>query len=174
MGLTQHEKGAETVQTLVNLALMRGNIGRPGAGMCPVRGHSNVQGQRTVGITEKPEMVPADKIKSLFGIDVPQKKGVNIVEACERIIDGSVRAMVMLGGNLVESVPDHGRVQPAWRKLRLTVNILTKLNRSALIHGGISYILPCLGRIEIDEQASGQQAVAMEDSTGCMHGSRGQ
>jgi molybdopterin-dependent oxidoreductase alpha subunit len=174
MGLTQHEKGAETVQTMVNLALMRGNIGRPGAGICPVRGHSNVQGQRTVGITEKPAMVPADKIKSLFGIEVPQKKGVNIVEACERIIDGSVRAMVMLGGNLVQSVPDHGRVQPAWRKLRLTVNILTKLNRSALIHGEVSYILPCLGRIEIDEQASGRQAVAMEDSTGCMHGSRGQ
>jgi len=174
MGLTQHEKGAQTVQTMVNLALMRGNIGRPGAGICPVRGHSNVQGQRTVGITEKPWMVPKDKIKSLFAIDVPEKKGVAIVEACEKIIDGSVRAMVMLGGNLVRSVPDHRRVDPAWRKLRLTVNILTKLNRSALVHGEVSYILPCLGRIEIDKQASGQQAVATEDSTGCMHGSRGQ
>jgi molybdopterin-dependent oxidoreductase alpha subunit len=174
MGLTQHEKGAQTVQTMVDLALMRGNIGRPGAGICPVRGHSNVQGQRTVGITEKPGMVPKDKIKSLFAIDVPDKKGVNIVEACEKIIDGSVRAMVMLGGNLVRSVPDHRRVDPAWRKLRLTVNILTKLNRSALVHGEISYILPCLGRIEIDKQASGPQAVAMEDSTGCMHGSWGQ
>jgi molybdopterin-dependent oxidoreductase alpha subunit len=174
MGLTQHHKGAETVQTMVNLALMRGSIGRPGAGICPVRGHSNVQGQRTVGITEKPGMVPADKIKTLFGVDVPQKKGVNIVEACERIIEGSVRAMIMLGGNLVRAVPDHGRVQPAWRKLRLTVNILTKLNRSALVHGEVSYILPCLGRIEIDEQASGRQPVAMEDSTGCMHGSWGQ
>ena len=174
MGLTQHEKGAETVQTMVNLALMRGNIGRPGAGICPVRGHSNVQGQRTVGITEKPDKVPSDKIKALFGIDVPQKKGVNIVEACEGIVKGSVRAMVMLGGNLVRAVPDHNVVQPAWRKLRLTVNILTKLNRSALVHGEVSYILPCLGRIEIDQQASGPQAVAMEDSTGCMHGSRGQ
>jgi molybdopterin-dependent oxidoreductase alpha subunit len=174
MGLTQHEKGAETVQTMVNLALMRGNIGVPGAGICPVRGHSNVQGQRTVGITEKPWMVPKDKIKSRFGIDVPEKKGVAIVEACEKIIDGSVRAVVMLGGNLVRSVPDHRRVHPAWRKLRLTVNILTKLNRSALVHGEVSYILPCLGRIEIDQQASGQQAVAMEDSTGCMHGSWGQ
>jgi molybdopterin-dependent oxidoreductase alpha subunit len=174
MGLTQHEKGAETVQTMVNLALMRGNIGRPGAGICPVRGHSNVQGQRTVGITEKPGMVPKEKIKTLFGIEVPEKKGVNIVEACEKIIAGSVKAMVMLGGNLVQSVPDHGRVQPAWRKLRLTVNILTKLNRSALVHGEVSYILPCLGRIEIDEQATGRQAVAMEDSTGCMHGSWGQ
>jgi molybdopterin-dependent oxidoreductase alpha subunit len=174
MGLTQHEKGAQTVQTLVNLALMRGNVGRPGAGICPVRGHSNVQGQRTVGITEKPEKVPKDKVKGLFGIDVPEKKGVNIVEACEKIISGEVKAMVMLGGNLVNAVPDHGQVRPAWRKMRLTVNILTKLNRSGLIHGEVSYILPCLGRIEIDEQASGKQAVAMEDSTGCMHGSWGQ
>jgi molybdopterin-dependent oxidoreductase alpha subunit len=174
MGLTQHKKGAETVQTLVNLALMRGNVGRPGAGICPVRGHSNVQGQRTVGITEKPEMVPGDKIKSLFGIDVPQKKGLNTVEACEKVIDGSVRAIVLLGGNLVRSIPDHGRTVPAWRKLRLTVSILTKLNRTALAHGEISYILPSLGRIEIDEQASGRQAVSMESSTGHMHGSRGQ
>jgi molybdopterin-dependent oxidoreductase alpha subunit len=174
MGLTQHKKGVETIQTLVNLALMRGNIGRPGAGICPVRGHSNVQGQRTVGITEKPEQVPADKLKQLFGIDTPKQKGVNTVEACEKIIDGSVRAMVSLGGNLVRAVPEHRLVEPAWRKLRLTVQILTKLNRTALVHGEISYILPCLGRIEIDQQASGPQAVSMEDSTGCMHGSRGQ
>jgi molybdopterin-dependent oxidoreductase alpha subunit len=174
MGLTQHKKGVETVQTLVNLALMRGNIGRPGAGICPVRGHSNVQGQRTVGITEKPEQVPADKLKQLFGIDVPKKKGVNTVEACEKIIEGGIRAVVLLGGNLVRAVPDHRLVEPAWRKLRLTVQIITKLNRTALVHGEISYILPCLGRIEIDRQASGPQAVSMEDSTGCMHGSRGQ
>jgi molybdopterin-dependent oxidoreductase alpha subunit len=174
MGLTQHKKGVETIQTLVNLALMRGNIGRPGAGICPVRGHSNVQGQRTVGITEKPEQVPADKLKKLFGIDMPKDKGVNTVEACEKIIDGSVRAIVLLGGNLVRAVPEHRLVEPAWRKLRLTVQILTKLNRTALVHGEISYILPCLGRIEIDQQASGPQAVSMEDSTGCMHGSRGQ
>jgi molybdopterin-dependent oxidoreductase alpha subunit len=174
MGLTQHKKGVETVQTLVNLALLRGSIGRPGAGICPVRGHSNVQGQRTVGITEKPEQVPAEKLKQLFGIKTPQKKGVNTVEACEKIIDGAVRAMILLGGNLVRAVPEHRLVDPAWRKLRLTAQILTKLNRTALVHGEISYILPCLGRIEIDQQASGPQAVSMEDSTGCMHGSRGQ
>lgn len=127
-----------------------------------------------MGITEKPGLVPAKKIKALFGIDVPQKKGLTTVEACEKIIDGSVRAMVLLGGNLVRSVPEHRLVEPAWRKLRLTIYILTKLNRSALVHGQISYILPCLGRIEIDRQASGPQAVSMEDSTGCMHGSRGQ
>ncbi|MCC8981463.1 FdhF/YdeP family oxidoreductase [Bradyrhizobium acaciae] len=174
MGLTQHEQGVETVQTLVNLALMRGNVGRPGAGIAPVRGHSNVQGQRTVGITEKPWMVPADKIKQQFGIDVPDNKGLTTVEACAKVIDGSVRAMVLLGGNLVRAVPEHRLVEPAWRKLRLTVNILTKLNRSALVHGEVSFILPCLGRIEFDEQATGRQAVAMEDSTGCMHGSRAQ
>src|SRR4051812_20302946 len=109
MGLTQHKKGVETIQTMVNLALMRDNIGRPGAGICPVRGHSNVQGQRTVGITEKPDKVPQQKLKELFGIATPQQKGVNTVEACEKIIDGSVRAVVLLGGNLVRSVPDHRR-----------------------------------------------------------------
>jgi anaerobic selenocysteine-containing dehydrogenase len=124
MGLTQHEQGVETVRTLINLALMRGNVGRPGAGICPVRGHSNVQGQRTVGITEKPTMVPADKIKQQFGIDVPESKGLTTVEACAKIIDGSVRAMVLLGGNLVRAVPEHRLVEPAWHKLRLTVNIL--------------------------------------------------
>jgi molybdopterin-dependent oxidoreductase alpha subunit len=174
MGLTQHKKGVQTVQTMVNLALMRGNIGRPGAGMCPVRGHSNVQGQRTVGITEKPEKIPADKLKQQFGFDVPQEKGLNTVEACEKILDGTVRAVFQLGGNLVRSVPDHYRIDPVWRKLRLTVQILTKLNRSALVHGEISYILPCLSRTEIDRQKSGPQAVSMEDSTGCMHGSLGQ
>jgi molybdopterin-dependent oxidoreductase alpha subunit len=174
MGLTQHKKGVETIHMMVNLALMRGNIGRPGAGICPVRGHSNVQGQRTVGITEKPEQVPSGKLKELFGIEVPKNKGVNTVEACEKILAGSVRAVVLLGGNLVRSVPEHRLIEPAWRKLRLTVQVLTKLNRTALVHGDISYILPCLGRIEIDNQASGPQAVSMEDSTGCMHGSRGQ
>jgi anaerobic selenocysteine-containing dehydrogenase len=174
MGLTQHKKSVETVQTMVNLALLRGNIGRPGAGICPVRGHSNVQGQRTVGITEKPKLVPAEKIKELFGFKIPEEKGVNTVEACEKILKGEVNAFIMLGGNFVRAVPDHRQIHPAWRRIPLTVQILTKLNRSALVHGRISYILPCLGRIEIDNQATGPQAVSMEDSTGCMHGSRGQ
>lgn len=171
MGLTQHKKGVQTVQTVCNLAFLRGNIGRPGAGICPVRGHSNVQGQRTVGITEKPDKVPKDKLKMLFDLDVPEEKGMNTVEACEGIIDGRVRAMFMLGGNLVRSVPEHTLIEPAWKRLRLTVQILTKLNRSALTHGEVSYILPCLGRTEIDVQASGPQVVTMEDSTGCMHAS---
>jgi molybdopterin-dependent oxidoreductase alpha subunit len=173
MGLTQHKKGVETVQTLVNLALLRGSIGKPGAGICPVRGHSNVQGQRTVGITEKPALVPVDKLREHFGVETPPDKGMNTVEACEAILQGRVQAFVMLGGNFVRAIPDRARMEPAWRRLPLTVQVLTKLNRSAIVHGEVSYILPCLGRTELDEQPGGPQDVSVEDSTGCMHGSRG-
>jgi len=173
MGLTQQVGGVENVQLLVNVLLLRGNIGKPGAGVLPVRGHSNVQGQRTVGITEKPELVPNDKLKELYGFDPPQEKGLNCVEAAQGVLKGEVKAMFQLGGNLVRSLPDHNQLLPAWRKMRLTVQIETKLNRSCLVHGEISYILPCLGRIEIDDQATGPQAVSMEDSTACIHGSRG-
>jgi molybdopterin-dependent oxidoreductase alpha subunit len=173
MGLTQHRKGVESVQMLINLLLLRGNIGRPGAGICPVRGHSNVQGQRTVGITEKPELVPLDKLRAQYGFEPPTETGLNTVEACEGIIAGSVKAFIGLGGNFVRAVPDTARMEEAWRKLRLSVQISTKLNRSHLIHGEIAYILPCLGRIEIDAQETGPQAVSMEDSSACIHGSRG-
>jgi molybdopterin-dependent oxidoreductase alpha subunit len=173
MGLTQHRHAVESVQMIVNLLLLRGNIGKPGAGILPVRGHSNVQGQRTVGITEKPELVPVEKLEAQFGFTVPKEKGLATVETCEGVLTGSVKAVIQLGGNLVRSVPDHAQIVPAWRKLRLTVQILTKLNKSCVVHGEVSYILPCLGRIEIDRQASCPQAVTMEDSTGCMHGSRG-
>lgn len=173
MGLTQQVGGVENVQMLINLLLLRGNIGKPGAGILPVRGHSNVQGQRTVGITEKPQLVPNDKLKELYGFEPPKEKGLNCIEAAEGTMKGTVRAVFQLGGNLVRSLPDHGQLIPAWRRLRLTVQILTKLNRSCLEHGEISYILPCLGRIEVDEQRSGPQAVSMEDSTACIHGSRG-
>ncbi|MCJ2016066.1 FdhF/YdeP family oxidoreductase [Methylobacterium sp. E-065] len=173
MGLTQHRKGTETVRMLVNLLLMRGNIGKPGAGICPVRGHSNVQGQRTVGITEKPELAPLDKLKELYGFEPPREKGLNTVEACEGILDGSVKAFIGLGGNFLRAIPDTGRMEPAWRTQRLTVQVSTKLNRSHLVTGAVAYILPCLGRIEIDQQASGPQAVSMESSTAQFHGSRG-
>jgi molybdopterin-dependent oxidoreductase alpha subunit len=173
MGLTQHRAGVETVQMLVNLMLMRGNIGKDGAGICPVRGHSNVQGQRTVGITEKPKLVPLDRLKEQYGFEPPRELGMNTVEACEAILAGKVDAFVMLGGNFVRAIPDRDRMEPAWRRMRLTVNVATKLNRSHLVHGKISYILPVLGRIEIDRQATGPQDLSMEDSTGCIHGSRG-
>ncbi|QJE02348.1 FdhF/YdeP family oxidoreductase [Massilia forsythiae] len=174
MGLTQHRNGVENVQMLVNLLLLRGNIGKPGAGICPVRGHSNVQGQRTVGITEKPELAPLDKLAEQYGFTPPRDKGMNTVEMCEGIRDGKVSAVVSLGGNLVRAVPDHGVLEAGWRALPLTVQISTKLNRSHLVHGKVAYLLPCLGRIEIDRQGGVEQAVSMEDSTGCMHGSRGQ
>ena len=173
MGLTQHRAGVETVQMLVNLLLLRGNIGRPGAGICPVRGHSNVQGQRTVGITEKPELVPMDRLAEQYGFAPPREAGLNTVEACEAILAGGIEAFVMLGGNFVRAVPDHGQIEPAWRKLRLTVNVATKLNRSHLVHGAVSFLLPVIGRIEVDRQPSGAQATSMEDSLCCIHGSRG-
>ena len=115
-----------------------------------------------------------DKLRELYGFEPPQQKGLNCVETAEGVIKGTVKAVFQLGGNLARSLPDHGPLVPAWRKLRLTVQILTKLNRSCLVHGEASYILPCLGRIEIDEQASGPQAVSVEDSTACIHGSIGQ
>jgi formate dehydrogenase major subunit len=174
MGLTQHRNGVHNVQMLNNLLMLRGNLGKPGAGICPVRGHSNVQGQRTVGITEKPELAPLDKLAELYHFEPPREKGLNTVETCEGIIDESVKAFIGLGGNFLRAVPETDRMEPAWRKLRLTVNIATKLNRSHVIHGEVSYLLPCLGRIEVDRQSSGEQTVSVEDSTGRMHGSRGQ
>ncbi len=173
MGLTQHRAGVENVQMVVNLLLLRGNIGRPGAGVCPVRGHSNVQGQRTVGITEKPELVPLDKLAQQFGFDPPRDNGLNTVEACEAILKGEVRGFIGLGGNFVRAIPEREAMEAAWRKLRLTVQIATKLNRSHLIHGEITYLLPCLGRIELDRQKTGPQTVTIEDSTACVHGSLG-
>ena len=173
MGLTQHRAGVEAVQMVVNLLLMRGNVGREGAGTCPVRGHSNVQGQRTVGITEKPELVPMDRIAAQFGFEPPRDKGMNTVEACEAILAETVRGFISLGGNFIRAIPEREAMEQAWSKLRLTVQVATKLNRSHLVHGEISYILPCLGRIEIDTQATGPQAVSIEDSTACIHGSNG-
>jgi molybdopterin-dependent oxidoreductase alpha subunit len=173
MGLTQHRHGVQNVTMLVNFLLMRGNIGKPGAGICPVRGHSNVQGQRTVGITEKPELAPLDKLKELYGFEPPRKPGMNTVEACEAILAGKVPAFIALGGNFVRAVPDTVRMEAAWRQLPLTVQVSTKLNRNHVIHGKASYILPCLGRIEIDRQRGIPQSVSIEDSTAYMHGSRG-
>jgi molybdopterin-dependent oxidoreductase alpha subunit len=173
MGLTQHRRGVENVQMVASLLLMRGNIGKRGAGICPVRGHSNVQGQRTVGITEKPEMAPLDQLEKRYHFKAPRDKGLTTVETCQGVLNRSVQAFLGLGGNFVRAIPETALMEDAWRDLSLTVQIATKLNRSHLIHGKSAYLLPCRGRIEIDEQATGAQAVSMEDSTGCMHGSRG-
>lgn len=173
MGLTQHAHGALNVAMLVNLLMLRGNIGKPGAGCCPVRGHSNVQGQRTVGIAEKAHLVPLDTIDELFDITSPRHDGMNIVEAVEGLIEGKVRAFICLGGNLLRAVPDQKRMEEAWPKQDLTVMVSTKLNRSHLYPGKTAYILPCLGRYEKDVQASGNQSVTSEDSFSMINGSVG-
>ncbi len=173
MGLTQHAHGALNIAMLTNLLLLRGNIGRPGTGMCPVRGHSNVQGQRTVGIAEKTELIPMDKLRELFGFEPPAKDGRAIVDAVQGLFDGSVKGFLSLGGNLVRAVPDQGRMEAAWAAQDLTVMVSTKLNRSHLFPGRSAWILPCLGRAEVDEQATGNQTVTIEDSFSMIHGSIG-
>jgi len=173
MGITQHRHGVEAVQMLVNLLLLRGNMGKEGAGILPVRGHSNVQGQRTVGITEKAAQVPVDNLRRQFGFEPPSEDGVNTVEACEGILAGRIRGFIGMGGNFVRAVPDSSRIEPAWRRLRLSVQVSTKLNRSHLVTGEVSYILPCLGRTEIDRQATGEQRHTTEDSTACIRAWRG-
>jgi molybdopterin-dependent oxidoreductase alpha subunit len=174
MGITQHVMGVQNVHMLANLALLRGNVGKPGGNICAVRGHSNVQGQRTVGITEKPGLVPLDKLAELYHFEPPRWTGFTTVEACQAMLDGGLDALTCLGGNLLRAVPETEALEAAWRNLPLTVSIATKLNRSHVIHGRKAYLLPCRGRIEIDEQQSGRQAVSMESSIAHFHGSRGQ
>lgn len=174
MGLTQHRNGVKTVQMLINLLLMRGNIGKPGAGILPVRGHSNVQGQRTVGISEKPELVPLDRLAEQWGFEPPRWEGLTTVDACQAVIDGKLDAFLQLGGNFLRAVPETGRMEEGWARLPLAVHVATKLNRSHIVPSRETYLLPCIGRLEIDRQASGPQAVSMEDSTAAIHGSWGQ
>ncbi|MGZ2488092.1 molybdopterin-dependent oxidoreductase alpha subunit [Rhizobium pisi] len=173
MGLTQQLMGVQNVHMVCNLALLRGNIGKSGANICAVRGHSNVQGQRTVGITEKPGLAPLDKLSELYGFEPPRWTGRSTVETCEAIMRGQSRAFISLGGNFLRAVPDTAAMEDGWRKLHLSVQIATKLNRSHVVHGEIAYLLPCLGRIELDEQMTGPQAVSIESSIAHIHGSRG-
>ena len=173
MGLTQHVHGGDSVGMLINLLLMGGNIGRKGAGICPVRGHSNVQGQRTVGIAEKPELVPLDRLARMFDFDPPRDTGMTTVEVVEGLIDGSVRGFVSLGGNFGRAIPDLARAEPAWAGLDLNVQIATRLNRTHILAGKGAWLLPCLVRAERDRQKSGPQTVTMEDSLSHIHGSIG-
>jgi molybdopterin-dependent oxidoreductase alpha subunit len=173
MGITQHRRGAENVQQLANLALLRGNIGRPGAGLCPVRGHSNVQGDRTVGITEAPSAEFLDRLEKRFGFSPPRDQGHNVAAALEAMLRGEVKVFVGLGGNFAAAVPDRQHTNAALRQLDLTVQISTKLNRSHLVRGREALIPPCLGRTEVDLQASGPQSVTVEDSMSMVHASAG-
>ncbi len=173
MGLTQHVLGEFNIFMVANLLLMRGNIGKRGAGICPVRGHSNVQGQRTVGIADDPKLVPLDRLAKQYGFEPPREKGLSTVDTCEGVMNGTVRGFIGLGGNFLRAVPDQERVQAAWKNLRLTVQIATKLNRSHLINGDIAYLLPCLGRIERVIENGKPQVLSTEDSTSCIHASVG-
>jgi molybdopterin-dependent oxidoreductase alpha subunit len=173
MGITQHRHGTGNVQQIANLLMLRGNIGRKGAGISPLRGHSNVQGDRTVGITESPNDELLDGIARVFGFDPPRNKGHNAIEAIEAIRDGRSKALVCLGGNLAVAMSDPEVTFKAMRSLDLAVHIATKLNRSHLLLAKQSFILPCLGRTEIDVQAKGLQSVTVEDSMSMVHASRG-
>jgi molybdopterin-dependent oxidoreductase alpha subunit len=173
MGITQHRYGTENVQQIANLLMMRGNFGRPGAGICPVRGHSNVQGDRTVGIDEKPSVELLGQIEKVFGFRPPQHHGRAVVDTVQAIIDGRSDIFIALGGNFVAAVPDAKIVQEAMRRLKLTVGINTKLNRGHVVHGQEALILPCLARSDIDIQATGRQSITVEDSMSMVHASSG-
>lgn len=173
MGITQHRHGTLTVQQIANLLLLRGNIGRPGAGICPVRGHSNVQGDRTMGINERPSPEFLDRLEAATGIRAPRRPGVTVVECLKAIQCGRIRAVISLGGNLAVAAPDPVATHAALRQLELSVGIHTKLNRTHLVHGREALILPCLGRSDRDVQAGGEQFVTVEDSMSMVHASRG-
>lgn len=173
MGITQHQYGTQNVQQIANLLLMRGNMGKPGAGICPLRGHSNVQGDRTVGITEIPPQSLLDSIENVFGFRPPQEHGHGAVAAIQAMRDGQAKALLCLGGNLAEAISDPQATFAAMRKLDLVVHMATKLNRSHLLLGKHNYILPVIGRTEEDLQASGAQSITVEDSMSMVHASRG-
>jgi molybdopterin-dependent oxidoreductase alpha subunit len=174
MGITQHRHSVATIQEIANLMLLRGNIGRPGAGLCPVRGHSNVQGDRTMGINECPPVAFLDSLERRFKFTVPRKNGHNVVEAIHAMADGRAKVFIGLGGNFAQATPDSNRTFQALANCDLTVQISTKLNRSHLAHGKNALILPCLGRTDIDIQTEGAQAVTVEDSFSMVHSSNGQ
>ena len=174
MGITQHRHSVATIQEIANLMLLRGNLGQPGAGLCPVRGHSNVQGDRTMGINERPPVALLDSLERYFGFTVPRHNGHNTVEAIHAMLEGRAKVFIGLGGNFAQATPDTERTAKALRSCDLTVQISTKLNRSHLIHGKEALILPCLGRTDIDLQGEGPQAVTVEDSFSMVHSSNGQ
>src|SRR5690606_406468 len=174
MGITQHHHSVATIQEISNLLMLRGNLGKPGAGACPVRGHSNVQGDRTMGINERPPVALLDALERQFDLPMPRRNGHNTVECIQAMLTGQVKVFIGLGGNFAQATPDSPRTHQALRNCDLTVQISTKLNRSHLTPGREALILPCLGRTDIDRQASGPQAVTVEDSFSMIHASWGQ
>ncbi|PTL84577.1 FdhF/YdeP family oxidoreductase [Vitiosangium sp. GDMCC 1.1324] len=173
MGLTQHRNAVGNIQEIVNLTLLRGSIGKPGAGVCPVRGHSNVQGDRTMGIWEKPRPAFLDALSREFSFEPPRHHGLDTVGAIQAMHEGRVKVFFAMGGNFLSATPDTERTAEALRRTRLTVHVSTKLNRAHLVTGKRALILPCLGRTESDVQVGGPQFVTVENSMGVVHASRG-
>jgi molybdopterin-dependent oxidoreductase alpha subunit len=173
MGITQHKNAVANVQEIVNLLLLRGNLGRPGAGVCPVRGHSNVQGDRTVGITEQPKPAFLDALAAEFGFAPPREHGLDTVESIRAMAEGRAHLFFAMGGNFLSASPDTEATARALERCRLTAHVSTKVNRTHLHPGAVSIILPCLGRTERDPQAAGEQFVSVEDSMSLVHRSRG-
>ena len=173
MGLTQHRNGVAVIQEVANLLLMGGHIGKKGAGLCPVRGHSNVQGDRTVGIWERPTEKFLSKLDSACGIKSPRKHGVDVVQAINKMRKGEVDLLFCMGGNFISATPDTIATAEGINNVKLTVQVSTKLNRSHLVTGETALILPCLGRTELDVQKSGKQFVTVENSMGIVHTSKG-
>ena len=173
MGLTQHKNAVDNIREVVNLLLLKGSIGKKGAGTCPVRGHSNVQGDRTMGIWEKPKNAFLDSLEKEFSFTAPRKHGYDVVAAIEAMHQKKASVFVGMGGNFISATPDTEFTADALKNCDLTVQISTKLNRSHLIHGKQALILPCLGRSEKDIQKNGEQFVSVENSMGVVHQSNG-
>ncbi|GLS90485.1 oxidoreductase [Psychromonas marina] len=173
MGITQHKHSVNTIQEITNLQLLFGQIGKQGAGLCPVRGHSNVQGDRTMGIDEKPPASFIDNISQAFDFKAPSEPGHNTVEAIKAMLAGQSKVFIGLGGNFAAAAPETALTEQALASCHLTVNIATKLNRTHLIHGKDALILPCLGRTDVDLQAGKPQSVTVEDSFSMVHASAG-
>ena len=173
MGLTQHRNGVAVIQEVANLMLIGGHIGKKGAGLCPVRGHSNVQGDRTVGIWERPTESFLSRLDEACGISSPREHGVDVVQAINKMNNGDVNLFFCLGGNFLSATPDTEITARGLMNVKLTVQVSTKLNRSHLVTGKTALILPCLGRTEVDLQESGKQFVTVENSMGIVHMSEG-
>ncbi|HVW97612.1 MAG TPA: FdhF/YdeP family oxidoreductase [Mucilaginibacter sp.] len=173
MGITQHVNGVDTIKEIVNLILLKGSIGKPGAGVCPVRGHSNVQGNRTMMIWEKPKEAWLDKIKEVFGFEPPRKHGYDVVESIKAMHEGKLKVFFAMGGNFISSTPDTSYTAEGMRKLKLTVHVSTKLNRSHLVHGEEAIILPTLSHSDKDVINGEAQFITCENSMGVVQMSKG-
>jgi len=173
MGITQHQQGARMIQQIAAFLMLRGNFGRKGAGIAPIRGHSNVQGDRTVGIDERPTQVYLDRLRDVFGFEPPRAHGHHAVDSVEAMLAGTAKVFIGMGGNFVHAIPDTPRAYEAMRRLNLTVGIATKLNRGHIVHGRDALILPVIARSEIDRQATGEQFITIEDAMSNVTASRG-